>query len=62
MGTIYVTQDQALKAFRIIETIVAQAWPNGEKTATQIVLPHEVTKDMRELIEEVRKTNDRRNA
>ena len=57
--TLKVTQEQALWAVEIIRNIVDEAWKYGSRMATMIMLPHETTKQMRELIEEIRQ-NDRR--
>ncbi len=54
-----VTPNQALEAFRIVNDLVNQVWPVGtRKDAAAFVLPHEVTKEMYELVEEVREQND----
>lgn len=53
-----VTHEQALWAVEIIRNIVDQAWPDGSKIATAIMVPHETTKQMRELIEEIRENDN----
>ena len=59
MGGLFVTDKQALWAVELIRNIVDETWADGSKMATAIMLPHETTKQMRELIEEIR-GNDQR--
>jgi hypothetical protein len=50
-----ITHEQAIEAFTIVNDLVNQVWPKGtRKDAAAMVLPHETTQRMYELIKEVR--------